>query len=105
MTARGIDQPQPPAGEAAPAASQPGGNEAASPVVRALPEGEPRWDSGQPGGGRGRIDVTGIIPEEIRIDPNITEGHPGYEESGDSGIMPPARRAGGGTAAEEGRGS
>jgi hypothetical protein len=40
-----------------------------------------------------RIDVTGIIPEGIRIDPDITEGHPGYEESGESQIIPPERLA------------
>jgi hypothetical protein len=42
-----------------------------------------------------RVDVTGIVPEGIRIDPDITEGHPGYEESGDSEIIPPERLAGG----------
>jgi hypothetical protein len=51
----------------------------------------------------GRVDVTGIMPEGIRIDPDITEGHPGYEESGDSGIIPPERLARGGTPAEEGK--
>ena len=46
------------------------------------------------------IDVTGKMPEGIRIDPDITEGHPGYQESGDSGIIPPERLAqGGGTEA------
>jgi hypothetical protein len=40
-----------------------------------------------------RIDVTGITPEGIRIDPDITEGHPGYEESGESQIIPPERLA------------
>jgi flap endonuclease-1 len=44
---------------------------------------------GQPGGNPGRIDITGTMPEGIRIDPDITEGHPGYEESGDSKIIPP----------------
>jgi hypothetical protein len=28
------------------------------------------------------------MPEGIRVDPNITEGHPGYEESGQSEIIP-----------------
>jgi hypothetical protein len=34
------------------------------------------------------------MPEGIRIDPDITEGHPGYEESGSSEITParPAQR-------------
>jgi hypothetical protein len=46
-------------------------------------------DSGWPGGGRGRTDVTGVITENVRVDPNLTEGHPGYQESGDSEIHPP----------------
>jgi hypothetical protein len=52
-------------------------------------------DSGRPetGSGEGRKDVTGIMPEGIRVDPDITEGHPGYEESGDSEIIPPGRPA------------
>jgi hypothetical protein len=41
------------------------------------------------------VDITGIVPESIRIDPDITEGHPGYEESGESEIIPPERLAGG----------
>jgi hypothetical protein len=65
----------------------------------------PPSESGQPGGGQGRIDVTGVIPEGIRIDSDLTEGHPGYEESGDSEIIPPGRPAGGGTPAEEGEAS
>jgi len=28
------------------------------------------------------------MPEGIRVDPDITEGHPGYQESGDSEIIP-----------------
>jgi hypothetical protein len=28
------------------------------------------------------------MPQGIRIDPDIMEGHPGYEESGDSEIIP-----------------
>lgn len=52
-----------------------------------------RSDSGDPktGSGEGRKDVTGTMPEGIRVDPNITEGHPGYQESGDSEIIPPER--------------
>ena len=34
------------------------------------------------------VDLTGKVPEGVRIDPDITEGHPGYEESGDSEISP-----------------
>ncbi len=48
--------------------------------------GQPETESGQPGGGVGRIEVTGIVPDEIQVDPDLTEGHPGYEESGDSGL-------------------
>ena len=49
-------------------------------------------DSGRPktGSGKGRRDAVGHIPDNIHIDPNITKGHPGYEESGDSEItLPP----------------
>jgi hypothetical protein len=35
------------------------------------------------------VDITGIVPDNSRIDPDITEGHPGYQESGDSEIIPP----------------
>lgn len=47
-------------------------------------------NSGRPetGSGEGR-DVTGVMPDNVRVDPNITEGHPGYQESGDSEIIPP----------------
>jgi hypothetical protein len=50
-----------------------------------------RADSGRPeeGSGKGRRDVTGVMPDDVRIDPDITEGHPGYEESGESEILPP----------------
>jgi hypothetical protein len=37
------------------------------------------------------VDITGRVPEDVRIDPNITEGHPGYEESGESEIIPMER--------------
>jgi hypothetical protein len=39
------------------------------------------------------VDVTGKMPDDVRIDPDITEGHPGYNESGDSEIIPPKRFA------------
>ncbi len=45
-----------------------------------------RTNSGEPGGGQGRVDVTGRMPDDIHIDPDITEGHPGYEERGGSAI-------------------
>lgn len=55
------------------------------------PDTQNNADSGRPetGSGKGRRDVTGIMPDDIHIDPDITEGHPGYEESGDSEISPP----------------
>lgn len=49
-------------------------------------EGNARFDPGVPGGGAGRADRTGVIRTNVRIDPELTEGHPGYEESGGSGI-------------------
>ncbi|MEX2306252.1 MAG: hypothetical protein WD738_01590 [Pirellulales bacterium] len=42
----------------------------------------------QPGISPVSVDVTGIVPEDVHVDPDITEGHPGYEESGGSGIQP-----------------
>jgi len=42
-------------------------------------------------GGAGRTDVTGVVPDNVHVDPNITEGHPGYDESGSSEIIPPDR--------------
>jgi hypothetical protein len=45
-------------------------------------------DTGLPGGGQGRVDLTGTMPQDIRIDPDLTEDHPGYQESGDSEIIP-----------------
>jgi hypothetical protein len=50
-------------------------------------------DSGRPedNSGAGRCDVTGRMPEGIRVDPDLTEGHPGYQESGSSEIIPDQR--------------
>jgi hypothetical protein len=42
----------------------------------------------EPGISRGSVDVTGIVPEDVHVDPDITEGHPGYEESGSSEMHP-----------------
>ncbi len=54
---------------------------------------DPGKDSGRPqdDSGVGRRDVTGRMPENVRVDPNITEGHPGYQESGSSEIIPDER--------------
>jgi hypothetical protein len=51
--------------------------------------------SGHPGGGAGRRDVVEPVPEGVHVDPYITEGHPGYQESGDSEIISPERFASG----------
>lgn len=51
-------------------------------------------DSGLPGGGQGRIDLTGIITNSFYIDPFMTEGHLGYLESGQSEIIPEVAIAG-----------
>jgi hypothetical protein len=40
-----------------------------------------------------RVDVVGKVPEDIHVDPDITQGHRGYEESGDSEIIPLERFA------------
>jgi len=39
--------------------------------------------------GKGRKDVTGVVPGGVRVDPDLTPGHPGYEVSGGSEIIPP----------------
>jgi hypothetical protein len=39
--------------------------------------------------GTGRVDVVGKLPPDIHVDPEITEGHPGYDETGPSEIIPP----------------
>jgi uncharacterized protein (DUF2267 family) len=65
-------------------------------VERALPFAPLRAATGLPeeGSGQGRVDLTGTMPEGIRVDPDITKGHPGYEESGDSQIIPAERLSG-----------
>jgi hypothetical protein len=88
MTAERVDQPQSPEKERA-AVAIPAESNAGGPAPRALPKGVPQPETGEPGGGRGRVDVTGIVPEDIHVDPNLTEGHPGYTESGGSEIIPP----------------
>jgi hypothetical protein len=42
------------------------------------------------------------MPEGIRVDRDITEGHPGYQESGESEIIPTERLSEGQAAKEEG---
>jgi hypothetical protein len=61
------------------------------PALPPPPRGAKRRDTGQPGGGQGRVDLVGIVPKGIRVDPDLTEGHPGYQESGDSEISLPQR--------------
>ncbi len=70
----------------------PTGEESPS-AIKALPTAPRRPATGWPedGSGQGRVDVTGTMPEGIRVDPDITRGHPGYEESGGSGITPTER--------------
>jgi hypothetical protein len=67
-----------------------GATDQAAPTA-SLSRGTRQTESGRPGGGQGRVDDTGIIPEGIRIDPNLTDGHPGPEQSGDSEIIPTER--------------
>ncbi len=76
MTAGRTDQPQPAAGQT-PVPNQAPTTEGAIPALTAPAQGMPPPDSGQPRGGRGRVDLTGIIPENIHVDPDITEGAPG----------------------------
>jgi hypothetical protein len=60
----------------------------ALPFSEPLSSSGPR-ESGQPGGGKGRVDVTGVLPVGDRIDPVLTEGHAGYNESGESELQMP----------------
>jgi hypothetical protein len=66
------------------------------PAAQAGPKALPQRETGLPGGGQGRVDVTGIVPENIHVDPDITEGHPGYQESGESEIIPDSGNGAGG---------
>jgi hypothetical protein len=68
-----------------------GGQIEARGALKALPKGPNLPDTGQPGGGKGGVDITGTIPEDIRVDPDLTEGHPGDQPSGDSEIIPTER--------------
>lgn len=88
MNMKRSKQPQPPRRKRAPA-----GNGHATAAPRALPRGVPLSVSGRPEGVPGRVDITGIMAEGIRIDPDLTEGHPGYQESGYSEIIPANRLA------------
>jgi hypothetical protein len=51
----------------------------------------------------GRVDITGIVPEAVHVDPLITEGHIGYEESGESEVIPSERLAGRQSAPDKGK--
>ena len=56
-----------------------------------VPSPMDRFPSWGPGGGHGRVDVVRPVPEGVRVDPDITEGHPGYEDSDSSEISPAQR--------------
>jgi hypothetical protein len=51
----------------------------------------------RPRQGAGRVDAPGIVPEDVHVDPEITEGHAGYQESGRSEIILKDQLIGGGT--------
>ncbi len=97
MSAERRDQPQQPEQKEGPR-----GDQGPRHAPMALLPGVPAPASGQPGGTPGGVDITGLMPQGIRIDPDITEGHPGYDESGHSEIIPPERLAGGATVGEGG---
>jgi hypothetical protein len=46
------------------------------------PNANPNW-----------VDVTGKAPDDVGVDPQLTEGHPGYDDTGPSELMPPKRFA------------
>jgi hypothetical protein len=50
-----------------------------------------RTESGHPGDGAGRVDIVGKVPSDVRVDPYVTEGHPGYDETAPSEITPVER--------------
>lgn len=56
-------------------------------VAHAQSPGVPHSLTHQPGISPGSVDVTGIVPEGVIVDPKVTEGHPGYDESGTSEII------------------
>jgi HSP20 family protein len=78
-----------PARQAAPQPAAPADTRERVPELPAPTIPSARANSGAPGGGQGRVDITGRMPDDIRIDPDITEGHPGYAESGGSAIEVP----------------
>ncbi len=75
-----------------PTVSDPAREENASKPSPALPPGQTAG-SGPYAEAVGRVDITGIVPEGVHVDPLITEGHVGYEESGESEVIPPQRLA------------
>jgi hypothetical protein len=84
MSTSSIKKPQPPEAAEASAKQPPSGEAAQLPA-----ETEQRIpDTGEPGGGQGRTDVVGVLRNPVPVDPDITEGHEGYEESGDSEVVP-----------------
>ncbi len=74
----------------------------AHPARQQLPDKAPPGDAGPFRAGEGRVDVTGIMPEGVHVDPDITEGHPGYQQSGESEIIPNDRLAKGGATPDKG---
>jgi nitroreductase len=88
MSAKRIDRPH----QSEPDETSRGKKPKAPPTV--LLDDVPRSANGQPVGGQGRVDLTGIMPGGVRIDPFLTEGHAGYDESGQSEIIPPVEVAG-----------
>jgi hypothetical protein len=91
MAAKEDEKTRQPEKQAESGAAPPVTDEDTHPALLAPSQEANPAESGQPGGGRGRVDITGIIPEGIRVDPDLTEGHPGYEESGESEIIPTER--------------
>jgi hypothetical protein len=91
MAAKHEEKIRQPARQGESGAEPPAPDKETDPTLKALPQEAKPVDTGQPGGGRGRVDITGIVPEGIRVDPYLTEGHAGYEESGDSELIPSER--------------
>jgi hypothetical protein len=88
MTAKKPAQAPPPDTKNTSSSAQPAVDPGTQLPPKAPPTVSEQGDAEPFAAGKGRVDRTGIMPENIRIDPDVTEGHPGYQESGDSEIIP-----------------
>ena len=93
MTKKRVEQPKSTGRQQPPAAQTGSAAKPALPPATSRPPCDPHC-----------VDVTGKVPDDLRVDPDLTEGHPGYDESGVSEIIPPDRLAGQKAGEGKGRG-